>query len=123
MTYAKNYAPLLEGLHADSVDILASAIASKDGLMVANHPKNTHTEDRMAAMSAAMLSLGDRIIDELLDGITDRVVIQSSVGYVVVSAVTADMLLTVIARSNANLAMVFHDIKNFAEKMHMLVMK
>jgi len=42
-------------------DIQASAIVSVDGLIIASALPSGAGEDRVAAMSAAMLSLGERI--------------------------------------------------------------
>lgn len=103
---------ILKDLHNASYEIEASALMSADGIMLASHlPKET-SDDKMAAMSAAMLSLSDRMVGDLSGGETDRVMIQSSVGYVIVTAVSAEILLTVVAQPDAKLGMVFHDIKN-----------
>lgn len=117
MTNIENFSNLLAELHQDSPEIEASALASDDGIMMASHLKVGINEDRMAAMSAAMLSVGNRMIDDLLQGTSDRVMIQSSAGYVIISAVTDELILTVVARPDAKLGMVFHDIRNFAKKL------
>lgn len=117
MTNIEHFSTLLAELHQDSPEIEASALASDDGIMMASHLKVGINEDRMAAMSAAMLSVGNRMIDDLLQGTSDRVMIQSSTGYVIVSAVTDELILTVVARPDAKLGMVFHDIRNFAKKL------
>ena len=117
MTNLEQFSALLANLHEDSLEIEASALASDDGIMLASHLRVGINEDRMAAMSAAMLSVGDRMVNDLLQGSSDRVMIQSKVGYVIVSAVTEELILTVVARPDAKLGMVFHDIGNFAKKL------
>jgi uncharacterized protein len=55
----------LRELQASSPDIEASAIVSVDGLTIASALPQGVEEDRVSAMSAAMLSLGERIANEL----------------------------------------------------------
>jgi len=55
----------LRDLHASSPDIEASAIVSVDGLIIASALPAGSEDDRVSAMSAAMLSLGERIASEL----------------------------------------------------------
>lgn len=117
MTNIEHFSVLLNDLHDDSLEIRASALISEDGIMVASHLKKEGNEDRMAAMSAAMLSVSDRMAENLLGGSTNRVMIQNDLGYVIVSSVSDDMLLTVVTCSDAKLGMIFHDINNFAKKL------
>ena len=51
---------ILAELNGSSADIEASAVVSTDGLMMAALLPSTMDEDRVGAMSAALLSLGDR---------------------------------------------------------------
>ncbi|MEW5972670.1 MAG: roadblock/LC7 domain-containing protein, partial [Pseudomonadota bacterium] len=51
---------ILSELNGSSADIEASAIVSTDGLMMAALLPAGMDEDRVGAMSAALLSLGDR---------------------------------------------------------------
>jgi hypothetical protein len=55
----------LRELQASSPDIEASAVVSVDGLSIASALPQGVEEDRVSAMSAAMLSLGERIATEL----------------------------------------------------------
>ena len=51
----------LRSMQAAAPDIEASAIVSVDGLIMASALPAEVEEDRVSAMSAAMLSLGERI--------------------------------------------------------------
>jgi hypothetical protein len=72
-------------------------------------------EDRISAMSAAMLSLGDRIASELRRGILNRVYIEGSQGIIVLMAVGDEAVLTVLARAEAKLGLIFLDMKRAVE--------
>ena len=63
-------------------DIEAAAVVSVDGLIMASALPRDVEEDRVSAMSAAMLSLGERIAIELGRGTLDQVFIRGEQGYV-----------------------------------------
>jgi predicted regulator of Ras-like GTPase activity (Roadblock/LC7/MglB family) len=77
----------LRDLQANTTDVAASALVSVDGLIMASALPPTVEEDRVSAMSAAMLSLGERIASELRRGTLDQVYIRGNQGYVLLMAV------------------------------------
>ncbi|MBU7009780.1 MAG: roadblock/LC7 domain-containing protein [Theionarchaea archaeon] len=74
---------LLKDLEATTPDIEASAVVSVDGLMIASALPRDVEEDRVAAMSAAMLSLGERTASELARGGLSEVYVKGENGYIV----------------------------------------
>ena len=111
----------LRDLQASTPDIEASAIVSVDGLIMASSLPAGVEEDRVSAMSAAMLSLGERIASELGRGILDEVYIHGNDGYVILMSVGQDAVLTVLARAKAKLGLIFLDMKRAAEDLARLV--
>ena len=101
----------LRDLQAASPNIEASAIVSVDGLIIASALPADVDEDRISAMSAAMLSLGERIAEELRRGKLEKVYIEGDNGFIVLMAVGEDAVLTVLARKQAKLGLVIHDMK------------
>src|SRR5918998_2919845 len=73
----------LKALQMNTPDIEASAVVSVDGLIMASALPADVEEDRVSAMSAAMLSLGERIATELRRGQLDQVYIKGQHGYVI----------------------------------------
>ncbi|HSH05884.1 MAG TPA: roadblock/LC7 domain-containing protein [Anaerolineae bacterium] len=111
----------LRDLQASTPDIEASAVVSVDGLIMASALPAETDEDRISAMSAAMLSLGERIASELNRGNLDQVYIRGSDGIIVLRAVGEDAVLTVLARSQARLGLIFLDMKRAAEDLTRLL--
>ena len=93
----------LRELQASSPDIEASAVVSVDGLSIASALPQGVEEDRVSAMSAAMLSLGERIATELGRGSLEQVYIRGQKGYVVLMSVGEEAVLTTLAREQAKL--------------------
>ncbi len=106
---------ILNDLNGSSADVEASALISTDGLMIASALPIGIDEDRVGAMSAALLSLGDRAGAELSRGSTDRVLIQGEKGYVIMTSAGDEAVLTVLAKQNAKLGLLFLDIKRASE--------
>jgi predicted regulator of Ras-like GTPase activity (Roadblock/LC7/MglB family) len=111
----------LKDLQVSTPDIEASAVVSVDGLIIASALPGDVEEDRVSAMSAAMLSLGDRIAGELGRGVLDQVYIRGASGYVILTAVGEEAVLTVLARQGAKLGLVFLDMRRAAEDLNRLI--
>ncbi|MEA4909045.1 MAG: hypothetical protein GYA17_21940 [Chloroflexi bacterium] len=111
----------LRELEASSPDIEATAIVSVDGLTIASALPQEVEEDRVSAMSAAMLSLGERIAGELGRGSLDQVYIKGQHGYVVLMSVGDEAVLTALAREQAKLGLIFLDMRRAAEDLTKLV--
>ena len=112
---------LLRELQASSPDIEASAVVSVDGLTIASALPHGVEEDRVAAMSAAMLSLGERIATELGRGSLDQVYIKGEAGFVVLMSIGEDAVLTALAREQAKLGLIFLDMRRAAEQLRGLL--
>ena len=111
----------LREMQAASLDIEASAVVSVDGLIMASALPAEVEEDRVSAMSAAMLSLGERIAGELGRGSLDQVYIRGAGGYVLLSAVGQEAVLTALARESAKLGLVFLEMRRAAENLQRIV--
>ncbi len=111
----------LRELQASSPDIEASAIVSVDGLSIASALPQGIEEDRVSAMSAAMLSLGERIAAELGRGGLEQVYIKGENGYVVLMSIGEEAVLTALAREKAKLGLIFLDMRRAAEDIAKLI--
>lgn len=111
----------IRDLQASTPDIEASAIVSVDGLIMASALPASVEEDRVSAMSAAMLSLGERIASELGRGVLNQVYIKGNDGYVILMSVGEDAVLTVLARKEAKLGLVFLDMRRTVENLAALL--
>ncbi|MBN1266866.1 MAG: roadblock/LC7 domain-containing protein [Anaerolineales bacterium] len=111
----------LRDLQANTPDVEASAVVSVDGLIIASALPAEVEEDRVSAMSAAMLSLGERIASELGRGALDQVYIHGDSGFVILMAVGQDAVLTVLAREQAKLGLIFLEMRRAAEDLTNLV--
>lgn len=111
----------LRDLQASSGDVEAAAIVSVDGLSIASSMPVGIEEDRVSAMSAAMLSLGERISNELGRGMLQQVYVKGENGYVILTSVGEEAVLTVMARREAKLGLIFLDIGRTVQDLETLI--
>ena len=111
----------LRDLQASSGDVEGAAVVSVDGLSMASSLRAGTEEDRVSAMSAAMLSLGERISSELGRGELEQVMVKGENGYVILTAVGEEAVLTVLARKEAKLGLIFLDVTRAVEALTTLV--
>lgn len=106
---------ILSELNGMSADIEASAIISTDGLIISALLPSSMDEDRVGAMAAAMLSLGERTAEELGRGELEQVLIKGNNGYVMMLHAGRETVLSVVAKSSAKLGLIFLDAKRAAD--------
>ena len=111
----------LRTMQAAAPDIEASAIVSVDGLIMASALQQGVEEDRVSAMSAAMLSLGERISSELGRAGLEQVYIKGDAGSIVLTSVGEEAVLTALARHDAKLGLIFLEMRRAAEDLTKLV--
>ncbi len=111
----------LRNMQAAAPDIEASAVVSVDGLIMASALQQGVEEDRVSAMSAAMLSLGERISSELGRAGLEQVYIKGDAGSIVLTSIGEEAVLTALARQDAKLGMIFLEMRRAAEDIVKLV--
>ena len=111
----------LRELQSGAPDITASAVVSVDGLIMASALPSDTEEDRVSAMSAAMLSLGERIATELGRGTLDQADIRGDDGLVILMSIGEEAVLTTLVREDAKLGLVFLDMRRAADDLEKLV--
>lgn len=111
----------LRDLQAATPEIEAAAVVSVDGLTMASSLPANVEEDRVSAMSAAMISLGERIAGELGRGLLEQVHVKGDDGYVILMSVGEEAVLTTLVREGAKLGLVFLDMRRTADDLGNLV--
>lgn len=102
-------------------EIEAAAVVSVDGLTIASSLPVGTEEDRVSAMSAALLSLGERISTELRRGRLSQVFVRGRDGSVVLTALGEEAVLTVLARKDVLPGVVFYQVQNAVKDLISLI--
>jgi uncharacterized protein len=105
----------LADLLAQASEIEAAAVVSFDGLPMASALPATMDEDRVAAMSAALLSLGERAAEGLGRGGLNQVYIEGDNGTVFLVSADDEAVLVAVAAKGAKVGMMLYEVRRSAE--------
>ena len=105
----------LADLLAQASEIEAAAVVSFDGLPMASALPATMDEDRVAAMSAALLSLGERAAEGLGRGGLNQVYIEGDNGTVFLVSADDEAVLVAVAAKAAKVGMMLYEVRRAAQ--------
>jgi hypothetical protein len=105
---------LLEEFVRRTPGMEAMALVTMDGLIMASSLPSGAGEERVAAMSSALLSIASRIANELERGEFKRALVAGSEGFIVLVPSGSDFLLTAVCSKDARLGMVLFEINKLA---------
>jgi hypothetical protein len=98
----------------DAPEIEAAAVVSFDGLPMASALPGSMDEDRVAAMSAALLSLGERAAQGLGRGELSQVYIEGESGTVFLVSADDEAVLVAVAAPGAKAGMMLYEVRRAA---------
>src|SRR4051812_15861684 len=104
----------IHGLLAQTPEIEAAAVVSFDGLPMASALPPSMDEDRVAAMSAALLSLGERAAQGLGRGELSQVYIEGETGTVFLVSADNEAVLVAVAARGAKVGMMLYEVRRAA---------
>jgi uncharacterized protein len=104
----------LGDLLAQVPEVEAAAVVSFDGLPMASALPATMDEDRVAAMSAALLSLGERAAEGLGRGGLNQVYIEGDQGTVFLVSAEDEAVLVAVAARGAKVGMMLYEVRRSA---------
>ena len=114
MSKADRLADVLDSFLGVSSETEAAAVVSADGLPMASALPPDVEEDRLAAMSAALLTLGERAAEGLGRGDLGQVFVEGKDGYVVLMAAGPHAVLVTITSKQAKVGLVLFEMRKAA---------
>lgn len=102
---------VLQSFVTGTTDVQGAALVTPDGLPLAASLPGGMDEERVSAMSAAMLSLGERIGGELARGGIDRIYVEGDKGYGILTSCGEDAVFLVLANQAAKQGLLLLEIK------------
>ena len=112
---------ILQLLEINTPGIEASAIVSLQGLPIVSAMPAGVNDDVVAAMTAAVLSVGEKALQELQKGKLVKILIEGEKGYIIMTTVGQNAILTVLAKHSSNLGLIFLTMKQTAQKIAALL--
>lgn len=107
---------VLSDLLSQAPELEAAAVVSFDGLPMASALPPSMNEDRVAAMSAALLSLGERAAEGLGRGDLAQVWIEGDEGTVFLVSADDEAVVVAVAARGAKAGLMLFEIKHAASR-------
>ena len=107
---------ILKNLLASIPEVQSAAVVSIEGLPIASALPPDVDETRIAAMTAAILSLAERAAQEFGKGLFEQVFVRGQNGYVLTMAAGQNAVLTISTSKNVKLGLIFLDTKRTCDK-------
>ena len=112
---------VLQNFVTATSDVQGAALVTPDGLPLASTLPGAMDEERVSAMSAAMLSLGERIGQELARGGIDRIYVEGDKGYGILTSCGDDAVLLVLADQKAKQGILMLEIKRVVSEIKLIL--
>jgi predicted regulator of Ras-like GTPase activity (Roadblock/LC7/MglB family) len=106
---------ILRDLRSGLQEIEAAVLISSDAMALASDITDEADEDMIGALSASVLSMGERAAQDLKRGILEQVYIKGDQGYLLLVHCGPDALLSLLVKPEAKLGVVFMEAKRTAE--------
>jgi len=111
----------LQNFVSATSDVQGAALVTPDGLPLASTLPGSMDEERVSAMSAAMLSLGERIGQELARGGIERIYVEGDKGYGILTSCGDDAVLLVLADHKAKQGILMLEIKRVVSEIKQIL--
>lgn len=108
---ATKLSAILQDFVSSTSDVQGAALVTPDGLSLSSVLPSGMDEERVAAMSAAMLSLGERIGSELVRGSIQQIYVEGEKGYGVLTGCGDDSVFLVLANHTAKQGLLMLEIR------------
>ena len=107
---------LLRQMEAVNSEIQGSAIVSVQGLPICSVLARDVNDGIVSAMSAAILSVSERAVEELARGELKRILIEGLEGIIILSRAGNNAILCTLCNAEASLGMVFLNIQSVSRR-------
>lgn len=112
---------ILQNFVTSTNDVQGAALVTPDGLPLAASIPGGMDEERVSAMSAAMLSLGERIGSELGRGGIERILVEGDKGYGILTSCGDDAVFLVLANQSAKQGLLMLEIKRALTELKLIL--
>ncbi|MBK1988645.1 roadblock/LC7 domain-containing protein [Sphaerospermopsis aphanizomenoides BCCUSP55] len=113
---------ILQNFVASTTDVQGAALVTPDGLPLAASLPGGMDEERVSAMSASMLSLGERIGIELARGTVERIFVEGKKGFGILTGCGEDAVFLVLASETAKQGILMLEIKRVLAELKLILM-
>ncbi|MGB0678259.1 MAG: roadblock/LC7 domain-containing protein [Polyangiales bacterium] len=101
--------------------VQGAAVVTADGLPLATSLPSSMNDERAAAMTAAMLSMGERIGRELSRGGVERVLVEGAEGYSLLMRCGGELALLTLATREVKQGLLLYEVQQLVQGLSEMV--
>ncbi|MCD6260921.1 MAG: roadblock/LC7 domain-containing protein [Thaumarchaeota archaeon] len=95
---------------------LASALVTRDGILISSALPEDVDAEAFAAMTATMVGAAETAFSELKAGAAERVIVEGSRSKIVAVGAGENVILVAMAPKEATLGLILHEIRKVSDK-------
>jgi hypothetical protein len=111
---------ILKELRSGLPEIEAAVLISSDAMALASDISDDSSEEMISALSASVLSMGERAARDLKRGVLEQVYVKGDQGYLLLIHCGPEALLSLLVKPEAKLGVVFMEARRTAEELSKL---
>lgn len=108
---------ILRELRSGLQEVEAAVLISSDAMALASDMSGESDEEMIGALSASVLSMGERAARDLKRGVLEQVYIKGDQGYLLLVHCGPDALLSLLVNPEAKMGVIFMEAKRTAEEL------
>lgn len=112
---------IVQAFVTETSHVQGAALVTPEGLPLAGRLPAGLEESRAAAMAAAVVSIGDRINEELQRGAMEHILLKGTQGYSVLTLCGKEALFLVLASIEVKQGILMLEIRRVVEEMAQLI--
>jgi len=112
---------ILAGITRQSANIQAAVLITRDGLPLVACLKDDVDPGTLGAVSASLLSLAKRNLQDMKKGILQQVIIQGSGGFILLVGVGENAVLSISSELDSGLGILLREVRKAAEQISRLI--
>lgn len=112
---------VLNRFRSISADIFGASVITMEGFMVASVTLSEIDEGLVGGLTAAMLGVGERIANEMMNSRMNQIYIKSEKGYIICNSINDETVLVSLVNSEAKLGLIFLEIRRILPDLAILM--
>jgi len=121
---------ILRRLHKSVAGLHGTVVVSIEGFVVAaysgegrSRTSNPVDSPQIAAMAAAIIALGERVLGRLARGELDRILLDGSEGGIIVVPAGPEAALAAMVNKDAKLGLVMYELRRSSREVHRVLVR
>src|SRR5512136_1307152 len=117
-------------MHKSVDGVHGTVVVSIEGFVVAaysgdgrSHVTNPVDSPQIAAMAAAIIALGERVLGRLSSGEVDRILLDGTEGGIIVVPAGPEAALAAMVNKDAKLGLVMHELQRSSREVHKVLVR